>query len=136
MNESCFVFLLYRGICRFCAIIERFGGMAVYYFLDPPLKVMALHPRFIHISVCMCIPTIEVGGIFFETGASGYLSFSAPGAPGSPKAARAASETGPAPGRPGWGFGIAEPPDTSKELSWLQEVRNTHPRKIRYGDQA
>ena len=25
MNESCFVFLLYREICRFCAIIWRFG---------------------------------------------------------------------------------------------------------------
>ena len=27
INKSCFVFFLYRGICRFCAIFGRFGGM-------------------------------------------------------------------------------------------------------------
>ena len=26
INKSCFVFLLYQGICWFCAIFERFGG--------------------------------------------------------------------------------------------------------------
>ena len=30
VNKSCFVFLLYRGICRFCAISGRFGGMTAF----------------------------------------------------------------------------------------------------------
>ena len=134
MNESCFVFMLYRK-CRFCAIFGHCVGMAVYCPLDPPLKVVALHPRLIHISICMCTPTIDGGGIFQDGCIRlGYPSFSASGAQWSPKVAPAASD-GHAPGHSGWGFGLAESPDTSKELSWLQEA-NTHPRKIRYGNPA
>ena len=30
MDKSCYVFLLYRGICRFCALFGRFGSMAAF----------------------------------------------------------------------------------------------------------
>ena len=58
IDKSCFGFLLYRGICRFCAIFGRFGGGAWPRLapLHPPLKIMAPHPRLIRICV-YCIPT-------------------------------------------------------------------------------
>ena len=36
----CLVFLLYRGICRFCAIFRHFGGMAALdpHGFPPPVK--------------------------------------------------------------------------------------------------
>ena len=130
MNESCFVFLLYR-ICRFCAIFGHFVGMAAYCPLDPPLKVVALRPRLMRLSMCMCTPTTDVGGIFRDGCIRlGYPSFSASVAPWSPKAAPAASDIWHAQRHPGWRFGLAETPDTSEELSCQQEA-NTHPRKTR-----
>ena len=51
IDKSCFVFLLYRGICRFCVIVGRFAGMAAFGPLDPPLNVMAPRPRLIRICV-------------------------------------------------------------------------------------
>ena len=52
INENCFVFLLYRGLCRFCAIFRRFGGAWPRFApVDPPFKAMAPHPRLIRICV-------------------------------------------------------------------------------------
>ena len=52
-NKSCFVFLLYRGMCWVCAIFGRFGGMVRSRLasLDSPLKVMAPRSWLICISV-------------------------------------------------------------------------------------
>ena len=66
MNESCFMFLLYRGICRFCAIFGRFGGMAAscpFGFAfeshgSPPLVNMHMY--------VYSTPTIRIGGIFLD----------------------------------------------------------------------
>ena len=51
INKSCFVFLLYRGICRLCDIFGRFGGRTAFAPLDSPLKVMAPRPRLMRICV-------------------------------------------------------------------------------------
>ena len=45
IDKRCFAFLLYGGICRFCAIFGHFGGHGrAWSPVNPPLKIKDLYP--------------------------------------------------------------------------------------------
>ena len=52
INNGCFVLLLCRGICRFCAIFWHFGGMSAFNPLGPPLNAMAPRLPFMYTYIC------------------------------------------------------------------------------------
>ena len=63
IHKSCFVFLLYRGICRFCAIFGRFGGMAAFGLLGSASEGNGSPPP---VNTYMCIPTEFKDDIFTD----------------------------------------------------------------------
>ena len=54
INKNCFVLLLYRGICRFCAIFGRFGDMAAFDLLGPAFDGHGSPPM---VNMYMCTAT-------------------------------------------------------------------------------
>ena len=60
INKSCFVFLLYRGMCRFCAIFGRFGCMTAFGPLEFAFEGNGSPPP---VNTYMCTPTKFKGDI-------------------------------------------------------------------------
>ena len=54
INKSCFVFSLYRGRCRFCAIFGRFVGMTAFGLFGSAFEGHGFPPP---VNTYMCIPT-------------------------------------------------------------------------------
>ena len=54
-KKSCLVFLLYRGICRFCAIFGRFGDMVAFGLIGSAFEGNGSPPP-VNTYMC-CIPT-------------------------------------------------------------------------------
>ena len=63
IDKNCFVFLLYQGICRFCAILGRFGGMAAFGPLGSASEGNGSPPP---VNTYMCTPTEFKDGIFTD----------------------------------------------------------------------
>ena len=80
MNKSCFVFLLYRIICRFYAIFGHFGGHGRVLPLGSAFEGYG-HGSPPPVNASMSIPTIDLVGFFRLVHQARGPPFSAHGAP-------------------------------------------------------